>query len=59
MTVTKKQVSITIKHVEVIDCGTFTCKLRNSVSEVSVEFKLSIKGKISPNNFIEIQSYND
>jgi len=48
MTVTKKQVSITIKHVEVIDCGTFTCKLRNSVSEVSVEFKLSIKDKPSP-----------
>jgi len=48
MTVTKKHISITIKQVEVIDCGMFVCKLKNSVSEISVEFKLSIKDKPSP-----------
>jgi hypothetical protein len=46
--ITKKHVSITIRQVEFIDCGTFTCKLKNAVSEVSVEFKLSIKDKPSP-----------
>ena len=43
-TVTKKYVSITIKHVESIDCGVYTCKMQNSVSQVSVDFTLSMKG---------------
>ena len=37
--------SITIKHVESIDCGVYTCKMQNSVSQVSMDFTLSMKGK--------------
>ena len=44
-TITKKHASITIKHIESLDCGIYTCKLHNSVSEVSVDFKLSMNGK--------------
>jgi len=47
-TITKKYASITIKHVESLDCGIYTCKLHNSVSEVSVDFKLSMNDKPSP-----------
>merc|ERR1719187_1167123 len=47
-TITKKYVSITIKRVESLDCGIYTCKLRNSVSEISVDFTLSMKDKPSP-----------
>jgi hypothetical protein len=43
-TVTRKSASITIKQVENIDCGTYTAKIANSSSEVSVDFNLSIKG---------------
>ena len=43
-TITKKYVSITIKHVESIDCGVYTCKMQNSVSQVSVDFTLTMKG---------------
>ena len=44
-TVTKKYVSITIKHVESIDCGVYTCKKQNSVSQVSDDFTLPMKGE--------------
>ena len=44
-TITKKFVSITIKHVESIDCGVYTCKMQNTVSQVSVDFTLSMKGE--------------
>ena len=37
--------TVTIKHAEVHDCGTYTLKLSNAVSEVSVNFTLSIKGE--------------
>jgi len=47
-TITKKYASITIKRVESLDCGIYTCKLKNSVSEVTVDFKLSMKDKPSP-----------
>merc|ERR1711976_138007 len=46
--ITKKSASITIKHVESLDCGTYTCKLHNSVSDASVDFKLSVIDKPSP-----------
>ena len=45
-TITKKSASITIKHVESLDCGIYTCKLHNSVSDVSVDFKLAVIGEI-------------
>ena len=48
ITTTKKSASITIKHVESLDCGTYTCKLHNSVSDVAVDFKLSVIDKPSP-----------
>ena len=44
-TITKKSASITIKHVESLDCGVYTCKLHNSVSDVSVDFNLSVIGE--------------
>merc|ERR1719369_169250 len=47
-TITKKFVTITIKHVESIDCGVYTCKIQNSVSQVSVDFTLSMKDKPTP-----------
>merc|ERR1711902_246728 len=47
-TITKKSASITIKHVESLDCGTYTCKLHNSVSDAAVDFKLAIIDKPSP-----------
>ena len=46
--ITKKSASITIKHVESLDCGTYTCKLHNSVSDASVDFKLSVISAPSP-----------
>merc|ERR1711963_1181410 len=48
ITTTKKSATITIKHVESLDCGTYTCKLHNSVSDVAVDFKLSVIDKPSP-----------
>merc|ERR1719373_217820 len=47
-TITKKSASITIKHVESLDCGIYTCKLHNSVSDVSVDFNLTVIDKPSP-----------
>ena len=47
-TITKKSASITIKHVESLDCGTYTCKLHNSISDAAVDFKLSVIDKPSP-----------
>ena len=44
-TITKKFVSLTIRHVESIDCGVYTCKVKNSVSDISIDFTLSMKGK--------------
>ncbi len=42
---TRNQATITIKQAENQDCGTYTLKLANAVSEISVNFTLSIKGK--------------
>ena len=47
-TITKKSASITIKHVESLDCGIYTCKLHNSVSDANVDFKLSVIDRPSP-----------
>ena len=47
-TVTRKNTSITIKQAEQQDCGSYTVKISNSVSEVSADFVLSIKDKPQP-----------
>ena len=46
--VTRKCVTLTIKQVEQIDCGSYSVKISNNVSEVSADFSLSIKDKPSP-----------
>ncbi|CAB4067576.1 TTN [Lepeophtheirus salmonis] len=46
--ITRKSVSITIKHAQSIDCGVYTAKLSNSVSETSVDFVVRIKDKPTP-----------
>ena len=46
--VTRKCVTLTIKQVEQVDCGAYSVKISNKVSEVSADFSLSIKDKPSP-----------
>ena len=46
--VTRKCVTLTIKQVEQMDCGSYSVKISNNVSEVSADFSLSIKDKPSP-----------
>ena len=43
--VTRSGVTFTVRQAESLDCGVYTIKLKNEVSEVSVDFTLSIKGK--------------
>jgi hypothetical protein len=45
LTISKKSASLTMKHVEMSDSGLYLCKLKNSVSDVSLEFKLTVRGK--------------
>lgn len=48
LTISKKSASLTMKHVEMSDSGAYVCKLKNSVSEVSLEIKLTVRDKPSP-----------
>ena len=43
---TKLSASLTLRQVETTECGTYTCKLSNSVSQISVDFLLTVKGKV-------------
>lgn len=47
ITTTRKMVSMTIKQVEQVDCGSYTVKISNSVSEIASDFNLMIKDKPS------------
>lgn len=47
-TVTRKMASMTIKQCEKVDCGSYSVKISNNVSEISVDFSLNIKDKPSP-----------
>jgi hypothetical protein len=51
-TVTRKMVSITIKQCEQLDCGSYTVKISNKVSEVSADFNLCIKGTQLSTNIV-------
>jgi len=44
----RKMVSLTIKQVEKVDCGSYNVKISNNVSEVSADFNLVIKDKPGP-----------
>ena len=50
--ITKKTATLTLRQVEIIDCGTYTCKLSNTVSNVSVDFKLTVRGNILSDYYI-------
>ncbi len=45
ITSSRNEATITIKHAETIDCGQYTIKLFNEISEVSADFVVSIKGR--------------
>ena len=45
MTTTRTHATITIKHAETIDCGQYTVKLSNEVSEISADFTVRITGE--------------
>ena len=45
MTTTRTHATITIKHAETIDCGQYTVKLSNEVSEISADFTVRIRGE--------------
>ena len=45
VTTTRTHATITIKHAETIDCGQYTVKLSNEVSEVSADFTVGIRGE--------------
>ncbi len=47
ITTSRTHATITIKQAENQDCGSYTLRLANAVSEVNVSFTLSIKGEIS------------
>ena len=46
--VSERSASLTIKHVGKRDCGRYSCRLRDSVSDATVEFKLSLNHRPSP-----------
>ena len=46
MSISKKSASLTIKHAEMSESGKYTCKLKNSVSDVSTEINLTVRGKL-------------
>eukprot|EP00095_Tigriopus_kingsejongensis_P003097 snap_masked-scaffold1025_size69488-processed-gene-0.4 protein:Tk03097 transcript:snap_masked-scaffold1025_size69488-processed-gene-0.4-mRNA-1 annotation:"hypothetical protein D910_05908" len=46
--ITRDMASISIRQAESLDCGIYTLKLWNSVSEISADFTVSIKDKPSP-----------
>eukprot|EP00088_Acartia_fossae_P004370 TRINITY_DN1186_c0_g1_i1.p1 TRINITY_DN1186_c0_g1~~TRINITY_DN1186_c0_g1_i1.p1 ORF type:complete len:1240 (-),score=512.43 TRINITY_DN1186_c0_g1_i1:1313-4834(-) len=48
LNITKKSACLTIRHVEMSDSGKYLCNLKNSMSEVSVEFSLTVRDKPSP-----------
>ena len=45
VTTTRTHATITIKHAETIDCGQYTVKLSNEVSEISADFTVRITGE--------------
>ena len=45
VTTTRTHATITIKHAETIDCGQYTVKLSNEVSEISADFTVRIRGE--------------
>ena len=45
VTTTRTHATITIKHAETIDCGQYTVKLSNQVSEISADFTVKIRGE--------------
>ncbi len=47
ITTSRTHATITIKQAENQDCGSYTLRLANAVSEVNVSFTLSIKGEVS------------
>ena len=46
VSISKKSASLTIKHAEMSESGKYTCKLKNSVSDVSTEINLTVRGKL-------------
>ena len=46
--ISERSASLTIKRVGRRDCGRYTCRLRDSASEVRVEFNLSLNHRPSP-----------
>ena len=50
VTTTRTHATITIKHAETIDCGQYTVKLSNQVSEISADFTVKIRGEESNRN---------
>jgi len=46
--ITKLSASMTLRQVETVESGTYTCKLSNSVSMISVDFILTVRDKPSP-----------
>ena len=59
VTTTRTHATITIKHAETIDCGQYTVKLSNQVSEISADFTVKIRGEETnqkPNHNAKISS---
>ena len=46
VSISKKSASLTIKHAEMSESGKYTCKLKNSVSDVSAEINLTVRGRL-------------
>jgi len=46
--ISKKAATFSIKHIEMSESGKYQCKLKNAVSEISIEFTVTVRDKPSP-----------